>query len=230
MSLNPKRREPRPRRAINAGRDGRGRRQPCRAPKHPIAGYPVPPGWYGRAADRVYPLFHPPLVSDVSDTTTDLLTALQTALGPQYRLERELGRGGMGVVFLATDTNLDRPVAIKVVHPELAAHESITRRFLAEARTSARLRHPNIVAVHAAGSAEGLLYYVMDEVAGESLRQKLLREGRIPPADTARILCDLAAALNASGRAGVVHRDVKPENVLLDEATGRAMLAGLHEP
>ncbi|HEY8197682.1 MAG TPA: protein kinase [Gemmatimonadales bacterium] len=161
----------------------------------------------------------------MSDTTIDLFTALQTALGPQYRLERELGRGGMGVVFLATDTALDRRVAIKVVHPELAAHESITRRFLAEARTIARLRHPNIVAVHAAGSAQGLLYYVMDEVAGESLRQKLLREGRISAVETARILSDLAAALDASGRAGVVHRDVKPENVLLDEASGRAMLA-----
>ncbi len=170
-------------------------------------------------------LYPPPLVSDVSDTTIDLFTALQTALGHQYRLERELGRGGMGVVFLATDTALDRRVAIKVVHPELAAHESITRRFLAEARTIARLRHPNIVAVHAAGSAQGLLYYVMDEVAGESLRQKLLRERRISAGETARILSDLAAALDASGRAGVVHRDVKPENVLLDEATGRAMLA-----
>ena len=170
-------------------------------------------------------LYSPPLVSDVSDTTIDLFTALQTALGPQYRLERELGRGGMGVVFLATDTALDRRVAIKVVHPELAAHESITRRFLAEARTIARLRHPNIVAVHAAGSAQGLLYYVMDEVAGESLRQKLLREGRFSAGETGRILSDLAAALDASGRAGVVHRDVKPENVLLDEATGRAMLA-----
>ncbi|HEY5940755.1 MAG TPA: serine/threonine-protein kinase, partial [Gemmatimonadales bacterium] len=161
----------------------------------------------------------------MSDTTIDLFTALQTALGHQYRLERELGRGGMGVVFLATDTALDRRVAIKVVHPELAAHESITRRFLAEARTIARLRHPNIVAVHAAGSAQGLLYYVMDEVAGESLRQKLLREGRFSAGETGRILADLAAALDASGRAGVVHRDVKPENVLLDQATGRAMLA-----
>ena len=170
-------------------------------------------------------LCSPPLVSDVSDTTIDLFTALQTALGHQYRLERELGRGGMGVVFLATDTALDRRVAIKVVHPELAAHESITRRFLAEARTIARLRHPNIVAVHAAGSAQGLLYYVMDEVAGESLRQKLLREGRFSAGETGRILSDLAAALDASGRAGVVHRDVKPENVLLDQATGRAMLA-----
>ena len=87
-------------------------------------------------------------------------------LEPQYRLERELGRGGMGVVFLATDTTLDRRVAIKAVHPELASHPSIGRRFLAEARTIARLRHPNVVGVHAAGNADGLLYYVMDEVAG----------------------------------------------------------------
>ena len=102
--------------------------------------------------------------------TLDLFAALQAVLEPQYRLERELGRGGMGVVFLATDTTLDRRVAIKAVHPELAAHQSIGRRFLAEARTIARLRHPNIVAVHTAGNADGLLYYVMDEVEGESLR------------------------------------------------------------
>src|SRR4051812_7700827 len=162
---------------------------------------------------------------DVSDTTVDLFAALQAALGHHYRLERELGRGGMGVVFLATDTTLDRRVAIKVVHPELASHDSITRRFLAEARTIARLRHPNIVAVHAAGSAEGLLYYVMDEVAGESLRQRLIREGPLPPSEAARITADLASALDAAGRAGVVHRDVKPENVLIEETTGRALLA-----
>ncbi len=161
----------------------------------------------------------------MSDTTLNLFTILQAALGPQYRLERELGRGGMGVVFLATDTTLDRQVAIKVVHPELAPHESITRRFLAEARTIARLRHPNIVAIHAAGSADGLLYYVMDEVAGESLRQRLDRDGKLGSEETARIVLDLAAALDAAGRAGVVHRDVKPENVLLDTATGRALLA-----
>jgi eukaryotic-like serine/threonine-protein kinase len=165
------------------------------------------------------------MVSDVSDTTIDLFASLQSTLAPQYRLERELGRGGMGVVFLATDTTLDRRVAVKVVHPELAAHESITRRFLAEARTIARLRHPNIVAVHSAGSAGGLLYYVMDEVAGESLRQKLLREGSLSVEETTRIVMDLAAALEAAGRAGVVHRDVKPENVLLEENSGRALLA-----
>jgi serine/threonine protein kinase/tetratricopeptide (TPR) repeat protein len=161
----------------------------------------------------------------VSDTTIDLFTALQGALGSQYRLERELGRGGMGVVFLATDATLDRRVAIKVVHPELALHEAITRRFLTEARTIARVRHPNIVAIHAAGSSNGLLYYVMDEVAGESLRQRLAREGRLSPEATARIVSDVAAALDCAGRAGVVHRDVKPENVLLDQSTGRALLA-----
>ena len=157
--------------------------------------------------------------------TIDLFTALQTALGSQYRLERELGRGGMGVVFLATDATLDRRVAIKVVHPELALHDAITRRFLTEARTIARVRHPNIVAIHAAGSADGLLYYVMDEVAGESLRQRLAREGRLSTEETARIVSDMASALDCARRAGVVHRDVKPENVLLDQATGRALLA-----
>jgi serine/threonine protein kinase/tetratricopeptide (TPR) repeat protein len=157
--------------------------------------------------------------------TLDLFATLQAVLEPEYRLERELGRGGMGVVFLATDIALDRRVAIKVVHPELAAHSSIGRRFLAEARTIARLRHPNVVSVHAAGNADGLLYYVMDEVQGESLRQRLTRERRLDPATVTRIVGDVAAALDTAGGAGVVHRDVKPENVLLDEATGRAMLA-----
>jgi Serine/threonine protein kinase len=83
----------------------------------------------------------------------DLMSRLQAALGPQYRLERELGRGGMGVIFRAVDTTLDRPVAVKVVHPELATNDGIARRFLAEARTVARLQHPNIVGVHAAGSS-----------------------------------------------------------------------------
>jgi tetratricopeptide (TPR) repeat protein len=156
---------------------------------------------------------------------SDPFPALQAALGPQYRLERELGRGGMGVVYRATDTALDRPVAIKVVHPELATHSSIARRFLAEARTIARLRHPNIVAVHTAGTAGELLYYVMDEIAGESLRQRLSRDGRLDFEEASRITADLAAALDAAARAGVVHRDVKPENVLIESATGRALLA-----
>jgi tetratricopeptide (TPR) repeat protein len=161
----------------------------------------------------------------MSHPTIDPFASLQAALEPQYRLERELGRGGMGVVFRATDTALDRPVAIKVVHPELAAHPSIVRRFLSEARTVARLRHPGIVAVHAAGTAQGLLYYVMDEVEGETLRERLDREGKLPVGDVVRIVADLASALDAAARAGVVHRDVKPENVLLERGSGRALLA-----
>ncbi|MDZ4865134.1 MAG: protein kinase [Gemmatimonadota bacterium] len=156
---------------------------------------------------------------------SELLSRLQVALGAQYRIERELGHGGMGRVFLARDTTLDRPVAIKVVHPELAIHSSITERFLAEARMIARLRHPSIVAVHAAGESTGLFYYVMDYVPGMSLRQRLLRDGQLPVAEVNRVLLDLADALHAAGTAGLVHRDVKPENILLDDATGRVMLA-----
>jgi eukaryotic-like serine/threonine-protein kinase len=156
---------------------------------------------------------------------SELFSRLQAALGPQYRLERELGHGGMGVVFLARDTTLDRAVAVKVVHPDLAVHGSVTQRFLAEARMIARLRHPNIVAVHAAGEATGLFWYVMDYVPGESLRQRLARDERLPVAQVAEIVADLADALHAAGQAGLVHRDVKPENILLDSATGRALLA-----
>jgi serine/threonine-protein kinase len=161
----------------------------------------------------------------VTDTVPGLAERVARALGPQYRLERELGRGGMGVVFSAMDTSLDRPVAVKVVHPELAGHESIARRFLDEARTIARLRHPNIVSVHSAGSSDDLLWYVMDQVPGETLRTRLERDRRLPPAEVARITADLAGALDAAGRAGVVHRDVKPENILLEAGTDRPMLA-----
>ncbi|MFN8653323.1 MAG: protein kinase [Gemmatimonadales bacterium] len=156
---------------------------------------------------------------------SELFARLQAALGSQYRLERELGHGGMGVVFLARDTTLDRQVAVKVVHPDLAVHASITQRFLAEARMIARLRHPSIVAIHTAGETTGVFYYVMDYVPGESLRQRLTRDGRLPVDEVVRIVTDLADALNAAGQAGLVHRDVKPENILLDQSSGRAMLA-----
>jgi serine/threonine-protein kinase len=160
----------------------------------------------------------------VTEFAPDLTRRLQAALGSQYELGEEIGRGGMGVVYRATDTALERAVAVKVIHPELASHEGLARRFLAEARTIARLRHPNIVTVHAAGTGENLLYYVMDDVPGETLRDRLARDRRLDPAEAARITADLAAALDAAGHAGVVHRDIKPENVLLDSRTGRAML------
>lgn len=155
----------------------------------------------------------------------ELVARLQAALGTHYRIERELGRGGMGLVFLATDTTLDRPVAVKVMHPDLSIHGSITQRFLAEARMIARLRHPNIVTVHTAGEATGIFYYVMDHVPGETLRERLNRVGKLEVAEAVRIIGDIADALAAAGQAGLVHRDVKPENILLDSNTGRAMLA-----
>ena len=154
----------------------------------------------------------------------DLRERLQQALGAQYQLERELGRGGMGVVFEARDSTLDRRVAIKVVHPALTHQDGIVRRFLAEARMIAKFRHPGIVAVHAAGEADGLLYYVMDRVEGETLRDRLRREPKLSVEDARRITADVALALDAAARAGLVHRDVKPENILLDRASGRPML------
>jgi serine/threonine protein kinase/tetratricopeptide (TPR) repeat protein len=155
----------------------------------------------------------------------ELVARLQAALGTQYRIERELGRGGMGMVFLATDTTLDRPVAVKVMHPDLSVHGAITQRFLAEARMIARLRHPNIVSIHTAGEATGIFYYVMDHVPGESLRERLNVTGKLDATEAVRIISDIADALGAAGQAGLVHRDVKPENILLDSATGRALLA-----
>lgn len=149
---------------------------------------------------------------------------LQQALGGQYQLEQELGRGGMGVVFEARDSTLDRRVAIKVVHPALTNQDGIVRRFLAEARMIAKFRHPGIVAVHAAGEADGLLYYVMDRVEGETLRDRLRREPKLSVDDARRITADVALALDAAARAGLVHRDVKPENILIDRASGRPML------
>ncbi len=142
--------------------------------------------------------------------------AFERTLGHQYRIEREIGRGGMGIVYRARDLTLDRLVAIKVVHPELAANPTIASRFLAEARTVAKLRHPHIVTIHSAGDVEGYLYYVMDHHEGETLRQRLVREGRLTPELAIRIAADIASALDAASSAGVVHRDLKPENILLE--------------
>lgn len=152
---------------------------------------------------------------------------LQAALGRQYRIERELGRGGMGLVYLAKDLTLDRLVAVKVIHPDLSTNQIVSARFLTEARTIAKIRHPNIVSVHSAGEVNGQLYYVMDYFPGETLRQRLVREKRLRPEVAIRIGSDIANALDAASQAGVVHRDLKPENILLEgsEAEPHAMLA-----
>ncbi|HEU4628486.1 MAG TPA: serine/threonine-protein kinase [Gemmatimonadaceae bacterium] len=159
-----------------------------------------------------------------SSARTDILAALRAALSGHFVVERMLGAGAMGTVVLARDLTLERPVAIKVINPELAANRTFRQRFLQEARTVARLRHHNLVTVYSAGEADGLLYTVMEFVPGESLRERLEREGRLPPAEAGRILHELADGLAAAHAQGVIHRDIKPENVLLDAETGRALL------
>lgn len=157
-------------------------------------------------------------------TQDPLRTALEARLGAQYEIESLLGQGGMGSVYRAIDRTLHRPVAIKVISGDLALNPQLKERFLLEARTVAKLRHPNIVAVYSAGEADGLLYFVMELVPGESLRDLLSRDGALPPERAERILHELALALDYAHANGIVHRDVKPENILLDRETGRAML------
>lgn len=143
---------------------------------------------------------------------------LRAALAPEFLLERELGSGGMGTVFLARDVALDRPVAIKVMRPEDASAAAV-ERFQEEARTLARLRHAHIVPVHATGLARGLgtPFYVMDYLAGQTLEQRL-GQGTLPEADAARLCDQLLDALAVAHRHGIVHRDIKPSNVFLDES------------
>src|SRR6266702_702914 len=139
---------------------------------------------------------------------------LQAALGAAYRIERELGGGGMSRVFVAEEVELGRRVVIKVLAPELAAGVSVDR-FKREIQLAASLQHPHIVPLLAAGQAEELLYYTMPLIEGESLRAKLAREGALPISDTVRILRDVADALAYAHKHGVAHRDIKPDNVLL---------------
>src|SRR5688572_18249826 len=139
---------------------------------------------------------------------------LRTALADRYRIDRELGRGGMATVYLAHDLRHDRPVALKIVHPELAAAFG-PQRFLREIRLTARLDHPNIVALLDSGEAGGALYYVMPYVEGESLRDRLRRQGPLTLESALRIGAQVARALHHAHEHGVVHRDIKPENILL---------------
>ena len=149
-------------------------------------------------------------------------TALQNALSGRYTVERELGRGGMATVFLAQDLRHARPVAVKMMATEGLARQG-AERFLREIRTAARLTHPHVLGVHDSGEADGLPYYVMPYIRGETLRARLVREGTLPLPDALRLLRELADALAYAHAHGVVHRDLKPENILLSE--GHAVVA-----
>ena len=152
------------------------------------------------------------------------LLALQEAVAGRYAIERELGRGGMGVVFLARDLALDRLVAIKLLPPALAESANRRDRFLREARTAARLSHPNIVQIHSVEESDGLVFFVMGYVAGETLGGRIRRLGRLPAAEVTQVVREVAWALAYAHRQGVVHRDVKPENILIEREGGRAMV------
>src|SRR5204863_3883556 len=147
---------------------------------------------------------------------------LREGLAGRYDVERELGRGGMATVYRARDTQHDRPVALKVLHPELA--ESLgAERFQREIRVAASLQHPHILSVHDSGSTNGHLWFTMPFVKGESLRDRLTRERQLPVADALRITREVALALDYAHRRGVIHRDIKPENILLTD--GQALVA-----
>ena len=153
---------------------------------------------------------------------SDIITRLFTALADQYRIEREIGSGGMATVYLARDLKHDRDVAVKVLRPALAAVLG-TNRFLNEIRISARLDHPHILTLIDSGAADGFLYYVMPFVRGESLRDRLKREKQLGIDEALDITKQITSALDYAHRQGIVHRDIKPENILIHE--GEAMLA-----
>jgi hypothetical protein len=152
------------------------------------------------------------------------LLALQDVLAGRYSIERELGRGGMGLVLLARDVALDRPVAIKLLPPALAARPDAREQFLREARTAAGLSHPNIVPIHLVEAHGDLVFFVMGYVDGETLRERVERSGPLTPRLTMKIIQEVAWALAYAHQRGVIHRDVKPDNIMIERATDRAMV------
>jgi eukaryotic-like serine/threonine-protein kinase len=149
---------------------------------------------------------------------------LAEALGDAYTIEGEVGRGGMGVVYRARDERLQRRVAIKVLPPELAFQKDIRERFTREAQTAAKLSHPHIVPIHTVGEGQGLVYFVMGYVDGESVAGRIRRRGKLPVDEARRIMGEAADALSAAHALSIIHRDIKPDNILLEGSRGRVMV------
>ena len=156
-------------------------------------------------------------------STADLAT-LREQLRDRYAIERELGRGGMGAVYLARELGLDRLVALKVLPPSVARDAGLRERFLRETRTAASFSHPNIVPVHAVEEQGDLLAFAMGYVEGESLAERVKRAGPLGAREAVRLMLDVAYALSYAHGRGVVHRDIKPDNIMIERATGRALV------
>jgi serine/threonine protein kinase len=154
----------------------------------------------------------------------DLGTHVATVLSANYELESEIGRGGMGIVYSARDKRLKREIAVKVLPPELSFRADIRQRFLREAETAAQLNHPNIVPIYTVEEKDNLVYFVMAYIKGDNLGQRLQQHGPIPPVEVRRILREVADALAYAHHRNVIHRDIKPDNIIIDEETGRAMV------
>ena len=154
----------------------------------------------------------------------DLQPLVERALSANYELDREIGRGGMGIVYRAKDKRLKRIVAVKVLPPEFGYRSDIKTRFLREAETAAQLNHPNIVPIYSVDEGDGLVYFVMACVDGSTLARELHDRGRMSADETRRIMREVTDALAYAHGRGVVHRDIKPDNILLDGETGRAMV------
>jgi serine/threonine protein kinase len=162
-----------------------------------------------------------PLASAADD---ELRAHVQRALAAHYELDCEIGRGGMGIVYRAKDRRLKRQVAIKLLPPELAFRSEIKSRFLREAETAAQLSHPNIVPIYTVDELEQLVFFVMAYVSGDNLAKRLHERGVLTVEETRKVLREVADALAYAHDRGVVHRDIKPDNILLDAVTGRPMV------
>ena len=154
----------------------------------------------------------------------ELGTHVAQVLSANYELESEVGRGGMGIVYCARDRRLKREIAIKVLPPELSFRADIRQRFLREAETAAQLNHPNIVPIYTVEERDNLVYFVMAYIKGDNLGQRLQQHGPMPPVEVRRILREVAEALAYAHNRNVIHRDIKPDNIIIDEETGRAMV------
>ena len=167
-----------------------------------------------------------PHVPDPVDATADseLLARVERALAPQYEVEGELGRGGMGIVYRARDTRLKRTVAVKLLPPELAYRSEIKSRFLREAEMAAQLSHPNIVPIYSVDEKDGLVFFIMACVEGDNLAKRMATYGPLPVVEVRRILREVSGALAFAHARKFIHRDIKPDNILIDKDDGRAIV------